>query len=145
MLPVYWQPWRNVIVDNKNRPHHVNGYHHYKWINTICCQRNPTITGSSLKWGHFSSISLNVEPSVGIRITSSWIHLHQSNNIIYISTKNPTAVLSDFRHFPVACTTLCFFLSVGGLSSVILHLSICRLRNTSIYYRLNVNLRLSNI
>ena len=27
----------------------------------------------------------------------------------YISTKNPTAVLLDFRHFPAACTTLIFF------------------------------------
>ena len=27
-------------------------------------------------------------------------------NHYYISTKNMTAVLSDFRHFPVACTTL---------------------------------------
>ena len=27
----------------------------------------------------------------------------------YILTKNPTAVMSDFRHFPVACTTLWFF------------------------------------
>ena len=24
----------------------------------------------------------------------------------YILTQNPTAVMSDFRHFPVACTTL---------------------------------------
>ena len=40
----------------------------------------------------------------------------------YISTKNLTAVLSDFRHFPVACTTLWFFLSIGGLSLVIRHL-----------------------
>ena len=30
-------------------------------------------------------------------------------NHYYILTKNPTAVMSDFRHFPVACTTLCFF------------------------------------
>ena len=28
----------------------------------------------------------------------------------YILTKNPTAVMSYFRHFPVACTTLWFFL-----------------------------------
>ena len=27
----------------------------------------------------------------------------------YILTTNPTAVMSDFRHFPVACTTLWFF------------------------------------
>ena len=41
----------------------------------------------------------------------------------YILTKNPTTVMSYFRHFPVACTTLWFFLSVSGFASVIWHLS----------------------
>ena len=41
----------------------------------------------------------------------------------YISAKNPTVVLSDLRHFPVACMTLWLFLSIGGFSSVIRHLS----------------------
>ena len=41
VLPLYWQPWRNFIVDNKNRPHKSPIY---KWIDTICCQRNPKIT-----------------------------------------------------------------------------------------------------
>ena len=44
MLPLYRQPWRNVIADNKNRPQLVNGSHLCKWINTIRCQRNPKIT-----------------------------------------------------------------------------------------------------
>ena len=48
----------------------------------------------------------------------------------YISTKNPTAVMPYFRHFPVACTTLWFFLSVGNLSSVSRHLSNRRLSDT---------------
>ena len=42
----------SLFIDNhggmllliKNRPHHVNGFHLCKWINIICCQRNPKIT-----------------------------------------------------------------------------------------------------
>ena len=32
--------------------------------------------------------------------------IHQALYHYYISTQNPTAVMSDFRHFLVACTTL---------------------------------------
>ena len=53
---------------------------------------------------------------------SSW-NKDQSTTHYYISTKNLTVVLSYFRHFPVACTTLCFFWNVGWFSSVIRHLS----------------------
>ena len=64
----------------------------------------------SLSWLSKRALSLPIE------VSSKSIHY-------YISTKNPTAVLSDFWHFPVACMTLWFFLSVGGSSSVIRHLS----------------------
>ena len=43
MLPLYWHPWRNVIVDNKNRPDWASRFHLFKWIDTICCQRNSSI------------------------------------------------------------------------------------------------------
>ena len=43
VLPLYWQSWKNIIVENKNRQHHVNGFHLWKLINTIYYQRNPKI------------------------------------------------------------------------------------------------------
>ena len=49
VLPLYLQPCRNIIVDNKNRPHHLNGSHLCKWINTICWQKNPKLMGFFFK------------------------------------------------------------------------------------------------
>ena len=80
-------------------------------------------------------LSVGVAISLGTILYKLWQSVTCSNRAsdllhYYISTKNPTAVMSDFRHFPVACTTLSFFLSVGNLASVKRHLSNRRLRDT---------------
>ena len=46
MLPLYWQPWWNVIIDNKNRPHRLSGSHLCKWIDTIYKNLNNVILTS---------------------------------------------------------------------------------------------------
>ena len=58
MPPLYWQPWRNVIVDKKIRPCQLNRYLLWTWIDTIFCQRNPNITRLFFKvWPFFLHIS----------------------------------------------------------------------------------------
>ena len=85
VLPLYWQPWRNVIVDNKNRPHRVNGFHLCKWINTICCQINPKIT-----WFFFK-----VRP-LFLNISKSSTICRNSDNIILTSV--PGMVIHKLRY-----------------------------------------------
>ena len=85
VLPLYWQPWRNFIVDNKNRPHRVNGFHLCKWINTICCQINPKITGFFFK----------VRP-LFLHISKCRTICRNSNKIILTSV--PSMVIHKLRY-----------------------------------------------
>ena len=85
MLPLYRQPWRNVGVDNKNRPHSVNGFHLCKWINTICCQRNHKIRSFLFKVRSFF-----------LHISKCRTIFKNSNNIIL--TSFPNMVIHKLRY-----------------------------------------------
>ena len=53
-LPLYWHPWRNVMVDDKNRPNRASRSQLSKWIDTIRCQRKSRITRFFFKvWPFF--------------------------------------------------------------------------------------------